>query len=321
MAEASDKGAESKPFESRLGSGKERFLACCIEHAFLTKRRSPEDFIRHFPPSEIMRGLSTQPKLRATILVMTTGLKPSIAEKKSWESAAEDLQIALEEGETDAQAVVDLFDPDDRIRYLDPTKVWGFLTEGDFWNASIVDREAHGVAKNNVAFVVSQALTDRLVTHREVVEGITVGELASRLPKAELGRIIEAALQKGKSSAAFTESDLLGAMPPKVIVEHVPLAKIWSSVVEPLSKRHGYVAEAPAPAPAPAPVPAPAAEAAAAAPAPAAEKPEAEPATPVPAKVSEAPPNSTDAWITIPESEAPPEGEDDVVSDDDFAST
>ena len=53
-----------------------------------------------------MKGLEHQPSIRASILVLTTGLKQKIAIKKSWQSAAEDLQISLDEGETDAESIV-----------------------------------------------------------------------------------------------------------------------------------------------------------------------------------------------------------------------
>jgi hypothetical protein len=137
MSEEQAAAEPKRAFQSRLERGRERFLAYAIEHAFETGLRSPQDFIRHFPPSVIMQGLADQARLRAAILVLTTGLKQKIAEKKSWESAAEDLQIALDEGETDAESVVAVFDPDDRVRYLDATGIWRFLIEGDFWNAGV----------------------------------------------------------------------------------------------------------------------------------------------------------------------------------------
>ncbi len=239
-AENSDK--PERQFQSKLDKGRERFLAHCIEHQLETGRRSADDFIRHFPPHSIMQGLANQPGLRAAILVLTTGLKQKIAEKKSWESAAEDLQIALEEGETDAESVVAVFDPDDRVRYLDHKRLWSFLIEAEFWNAAASDRQAHELAKDNVAFMIERALHDRLVTHREVVEGISVAELAKRLPKAELGKLIEAALGKARSNAPFTEVDLLSEMPAFVLVEYVPLPHIWASVIEPkIAVGHDYV--------------------------------------------------------------------------------
>jgi hypothetical protein len=302
--DASDKPA--RQFQSKLDKGRERFLAHTIEHALETGRRSPEDFIRHFPPDVIMQGLAAKPNLRAAILVLTTGLKQKIAEKKTWESAAEDLQIALNEGETDADSVVAVFDPDDRVRYLDHKRIWQFLIEGEFWNAPATDRQAHELAKDNVAFMVERALQDRLVTHREVVEGITVAELAKRLPKAELGKLIEAALTKARSSAAFTEVDLLKEMPAFVLVEYVPLPHLWSTVLEPkIAQAHDYVAAAAAPAPL---IETTAEEIGATA--------LVEPS----AEEGGVAPLSQD-WVEVPGSESPPplSSDDDEISEDDFA--
>ena len=105
--------------------------------------------------------------------------------------------------------MVAVFDPDDRVRYLDAPRIWQFLVEGDFRNAGVADKQAHGLAKDNIAFMLERALAERLVTHREVVEGISVAEIAKRLPKAELGKIIEGALTKSKSNSPFSEADLL----------------------------------------------------------------------------------------------------------------
>src|SRR5262245_15772155 len=92
------KADESVPaFASRLRQGRQRFLAHVMEHSLHIGRRSAEDFIRHFPPEAIMKGLENQPNLRANILAHTTGIKHKIATKKSWQSAADDLRIALEE--------------------------------------------------------------------------------------------------------------------------------------------------------------------------------------------------------------------------------
>jgi hypothetical protein len=129
------------------------------------------------------------------------------------------------------------------VRYLDAKSIWQFLVEGEFWKASLSDKTAHELAKDNIAFLLERALADRLTTHREVVEGITVAEIAKRLPKAELGKIIEGALTKAKSSAPFTEVDLLKEMPPFVIVEYVPLPHIFETVIQPkIAQAHDYVA-------------------------------------------------------------------------------
>jgi len=231
-------------FQSTFKEGDQRFLAYAIEHSFVCGRRTPQDFIRHFPPRAIMKGLEHQAGLRSAILVLTTGLKQKIALKKEWEDAATDLQIALDEGETDAESIVALFDPDDRVRYLDAQRIWAFLTEGEFWKASTNKVQAD-IARNHIAFMLERALADKLISHRDVVEGVTVEELANRLPKAELGRLIQCALQNADRGTTFTEADLLATTPARTLVQYVPLSHLWDNVVVPkIARRHSYVAEA-----------------------------------------------------------------------------
>ena len=230
-------------FLSTFKEGDQRFLAYAIEHSFVCGRRTAHDFIRHFPPRAIMKGLENQAGLRAAILVLTTGLKQKIALKKEWEDAATDLQIALDEGETDAESIVALFDADDRVRYLDSQKIWAFLTEGEFWKASTNKTQAD-VARNHIAFMLERALSDKLISHRDVVEGVSVEELANRLPKAELGRLIQCALQNADRGSTFTEADLLATTPARTLVQYVPLSHLWDNVVVPkIARRHNYVAE------------------------------------------------------------------------------
>jgi hypothetical protein len=293
---------ESVPtFSSRLRQGRQRFLAHVMEHSLHIGRRSPEDFIRHFPPEAIMKGLENQANLRANILAHTTGIKHKIATKKSWQSAAEDLRIALEEKETDAASVIAAFEPDDRVRYLEDKKLWAFIIEGEFW-ATSPKQEAYAKAKVHVAYMLDRALIDELVTHRDIVEGITVEHLVMCLPKNELGKIIEGALSNAHRNAPFTEQDLLSTRPPRVLVEYVPLSLIYDSVIDPkIARSHGY-AEA---------LPALAVEA------PAAEEPAAD-APPAEASAEAAPGTSeeNEVWVDAPEGG---QSGDDEISDDDFA--
>ena len=229
---------------STLSKGRERFLAHAIDHGFEVGRRSPEDFVRHFPPTLIMEGLKDNAKLRADILVLATGVKEKVAIKKTWESCADDLQIALDENETDATAIMKVFQLDDRVRYLDHKALWSYVTEGEFWKISPSRQKEYAAAKSHIAFMLGRALDDKLVTHADIVEGITVEELASRLPKSELGKIIKGALECGKRNAPFTETDLLGSMPPDVLVNYMPLFQVWDAIIEPkIAIEHGYAAK------------------------------------------------------------------------------
>lgn len=231
-------------FESKLTDGRQRFLAHVIEHALAISRRSAADFIRHFPPETIMEGMAEHPELRASILSQTTGLKVKIALKKSWQSAAEDLRIALSEGETNAQTVISVFDPDDRVRYLPRNKIWAFLIEGDFFNVTANRTNDHRIAKQHIAFLLDRALNDGLLTHRDIIDGVTVAELSVRLPKAELGKIIEGALLAGRHRKPFTDLELWSALTAPALVEYVPLPHVWSAVVVPkIAIAHGFSTE------------------------------------------------------------------------------
>lgn len=295
----SSENGQRAPFVSKLEHGKDRFLAYAIEHGLEVGRRSAKDFIAHFPPSAIMEGLASRASLRAEILAHTTGIKAKIAAKKSWKSAAEDLQIALDERETDAEAIVAVFQADDRVRYLDARKIWKFLTEGDFWNTPATRKDDYRAAKRHVAFMLERALADKLITHRDIVEGLTVAEIAVRLPKAELGKIIEGALMAGKAGAPFTEVELLAAMPPEVAVEYIPLPHIWETVLLPrVAVTHGYAEGGAAPA---------------------GTKSKGEPAASAEAPAAAAPTGSQE-WVDLHDEDggAEPVGEDEI-SDDDFA--
>lgn len=233
---------QTTPFQSRLRDGRDRFLAHVIEHGLEIRRRTPEDFIRHFPPAAIMKGLEHQPTLRSQILVLTTGIKQKIAMKKAASSAGEDLQIALDEGETDSDSIVALFHPDDRVRYLDAKLLWAYVVEGEFWTATPSKKEAFEQAKTHIAFMLDRAIEDKLITHRDIVDGISVEELATRLPKDKLGKIIAQALANSHNEKPFTEVDLLSVMPATTLTDYVPLGHIWDKVVVPrIALKHTYV--------------------------------------------------------------------------------
>ncbi len=217
--------------ESKLEPGMQRFLAHVIENGLQAGVRSQQDFIRHFSPKEIMLGLADRADIRANILVPTTGVRAKIALKKSAESAGADLQIALDEGETDEELIVSLFHPDDRVRYLDSARLWNYIIEPKFWMAEKKDGTSYNQARTHVAFILDRAIEDHLVTHADVVEGISVGTLIRHLPQTETQSIVEKALSNSHSGRPFTEQDLLGVVSIKNLLEHIPLSIVWNQVI------------------------------------------------------------------------------------------
>src|SRR5439155_20295511 len=91
---------------------------------------------------------------------------------------------------------------------------------------------AANVARRHDAYMIDRALVDKLVTPRDVVDAISVAQLTSHLPRGDLAKMITAALESGRSKAAFTDVELLAALPPSIIVEHVPLAHVFESVLQ-----------------------------------------------------------------------------------------
>ena len=228
----------SASFRSKLAEGRQRFLAHVIEHGFAIGQRGPQDFIRHFPPDAIMEGLKNEPERRANIMVICTGTRMKIALKKPYESCAEDLQIALEEDECDAETVVTLFDPDDRVRFLDSQRLWTYIVEGDFWT----DPKKNPHASAHLAFILERGLTDGLLSHKEVVEGISTEQMVDKLPRAELAKIIQGALTAGQAGKPFSETNMLAMVPPSALVHHIPLTEIWDRVVvAKIAERHKFV--------------------------------------------------------------------------------
>jgi hypothetical protein len=230
--------------ESKLEPGMLRFLAHVIEDGLQCGLRSNADFIRHFPPLTIMTGLAERPDLRANILVPTTGVRPKIAQRKAAESAGEDLQIALNEGETDADTIVSLFHPDDRVRYLDKARIWNFISEPKFWTCKSDQGEQFNRAKSHLAFILDRAIEDGMLTYRDIVDGITVATMVQYLPLTELQAVIEKALSNSHANQAFTEENMLDVVPSTTITEHVPLSIIWDRVISPKVAVHNNLVNA-----------------------------------------------------------------------------
>src|SRR5262245_30348972 len=115
---------ETEPFVSSLPTGSARFLSEALDHSLSHERRTPADFIRHLPPDAIMLALDPVPEIRARFLTVLVGVRERTALRTPSHDAGRLLQAALEEDDCDAEAIVDVFNPDDRIRFLDAKKVW-----------------------------------------------------------------------------------------------------------------------------------------------------------------------------------------------------
>jgi hypothetical protein len=229
-------------FISKLNKPSLRFLSEVLEHSLAVGRRTPHDFIRHFPPSTIMVSLDEQPRLRSIFLTSLVGLREKTALRTPSADAGRLLQAALEEHDTDAEAITRTFDPDDRVRFLDARKLWGFLTEGEFWKVSrSKDAAGHKLAQAHLAYILDRALAHGLASHADIIEGITIELLGEKLPRGELTKIIRRAIEVGRTGAPFKHSEIFEATPSSVLVDHIALTLIFDSVILPVARLAGYV--------------------------------------------------------------------------------
>ena len=234
-------------FKSSLKTGAERFLAQALAHSLAQGFRTADDFLRHFKPLDLMVALETAHELRAEILVKAAGVHQKIAIKKSTTSGAEDLRIAIEEGLTDAAAILELFPADDRVRYLEAPRLWSFLVEDEFW--STLNAEANrDRAINRMTFTLENALREDLISLADIADGISFEMLSTRLPHKELQKLVAHALKLGRERKPLTEEALLDSVSLAQIVGYVPLEHVWKSVVvERVAKPAGFLAVVPAP--------------------------------------------------------------------------
>jgi len=225
-------------FVSELGSPAERWLARVMVHTLQEGFRTAEDFVEFFSPAEIMESLDSDPDLRAKILVEAAGVHERIARKKSTNSAAEDLRIALEEGICNAGAVLDLFPPDARVQHLEHGRLWTFLTEDGFWT-SVSDSDQ---AIKRVQFMLETGLDEELITLQELADGISFEEIAKRLPREDLESLVVEALKLGRKRAVFDEASLVDAVPLSALLGHLSLETVWDTViVEKVAKPAGLL--------------------------------------------------------------------------------
>ncbi|MEI9950852.1 MAG: hypothetical protein WDO74_18215 [Pseudomonadota bacterium] len=229
-------------FKSSLKTGAERFLAQALAHVLAQGFRSADDFLRHFKPLDLMVALESAHELRAEILVKAAGVHQKIAIKKSTTSGAEDLRIAIEEGLTDAAAILELFPADDRVRYLEAPRLWSFLVEDEFW--STLNAEANrDRAIGRMTFTLENALREDLISLADIADGITFEMLSTRLPHKELQKLVAHALKLGRERKPLTEEALLDSVSLPQIVGYVPLEHVWKSViVERVAKPAGFLA-------------------------------------------------------------------------------
>jgi hypothetical protein len=240
---AKSDGGSGSDFKSSLKSPADRFLAQTVAHVLERGFRTPEDFLRHFKPIDLMQGLEGAPDLRAKMLIEAAGVHEKIARKKSTASAAEDLKLALDEGVTNGAQLLMLLPPDDRVRYLDHKKLWDFTTEDEFWSPLNAEADVDR-ALSRVTFLIDNALRENLLSLQVLIDGITFDSISTRLPLKELQKLVRHALKLGREKKPLGETELLEAVSLRTLLGYIPLEHVFNSVlVDKVARPAGLVGE------------------------------------------------------------------------------
>jgi hypothetical protein len=242
MSQSTDNESLSS-FHSGLDQASARFLSRIIQHTLKNDWQTPDDFLQHFGPSELMKSLASADALRAKLLVSLANVHTKIAVKKSIDSAAEDLRLALEEGITTPEAVLEQYPADERVKYLKGSSLWNFLFEEPFYKTTHSDGEvAHARAVRRMAFLIECALEEKILDLGQLTDGLGFECIAEYLPPDELRKIVVSALRRGRQKEPLTEEGLLEAVALSKLLGHIPLDIIWQHVIiDRIAKAHGWV--------------------------------------------------------------------------------
>jgi hypothetical protein len=231
---------------TELNQPEQKLLFALLEHAFAQKWRDADDFLRHFPPSVIIESLANQEDVRVKLLTATTGMHERLARRKSLESGADDLGLALEEKTTTPNEVLELYPRTVQVQCLPGARLWQFLTEEQFW----VDGPRNERAQERLLFTVQTALSLGILSLGGVFDGIGFSELTRALPKRELEQIVVRALESGRSATALSEEVLLDVVPLPELINCLSPQDVWERVVVPrVAAPSGFVSGAAAAAP------------------------------------------------------------------------
>jgi len=212
--------------ESQLDTPADRFLSLCLQQAVSDSWLSPEDFNQEFSAATLIEALESDDELRGQLLIEAAGVHEKIAAKKSIAAAAEDLQLALDEGVCSPETILEIVTIDDHVHFLDREELWAFLIRDNFWNQSS-ER-----ARERMLFVLNTALKLDLVSVPRFISALGSAELAKLLPRNIVEEVFTAALQAGLDGRAFGAEPFMSLVPLTTWLQHVPLKKVWEAIVE-----------------------------------------------------------------------------------------
>ena len=212
-------------------------LSELVDESIKRGLHTAESFIDRFPPDAIMGELADEPKLRAKILTATLHLPEHTAELLTPPVAGSALATALSASDTNATQILEHFAPDDRVRQLPWAALWAFVTEGSWW------KKGDDLTKGFTLFVLERAQEHGLMDPNVWRDGLTIGKLATALPRELVEKLFERSASLGASNKAFTGAEIFNIVKATDLVAVFEPDYLFDRVILPLARRAHFLVE------------------------------------------------------------------------------
>jgi hypothetical protein len=223
------------PYES---TPVELWLVTAFETVFSLEFYTPDNFLKAFPPADIVKHLSARPDLRGNIFMKVLGMPRLTSERIKQHTAVEVLVGAVETGDATAERILEALNPADIAHYFPKQDVWAFITSKPWWKEGDVKIAK---ARECVLTLITHALSDSTLTAAMVVEQISLDVLGRDLPEKIVRDLFVDAGVNGFRRQPFTSDLILKIATPRCIVESVDLAYLYEKVLHHAASRYGLV--------------------------------------------------------------------------------
>jgi len=214
-----------------LDERRRRFVARVFDESLRRGWTTAEQFIDWFPPSTIVDALEAVPEVRTRLLVEVAGIPSKLASNRTPAAARDDLELALEEGLTDASRILQYVSGSVLVRCLEVASLWKFATSGD-WLSRVNNDPSIGVAAlERVTVILSSALAEQLVNLIDLMREVPLGELSRHASPEQLRSVFQYALWCAESRSVPDPQRLLELINAAALFSSWPVSQTWQRVI------------------------------------------------------------------------------------------
>lgn len=208
-----------------------RFLGGVLGECLNGKWRTAEEFLEWFPPSSLAVAFDSEPELRQRLLTQVACVDERAARARSSAAAAEDLQLAFEDGRADAARFLEHMPIGIIVRCLDSHTLWKFATGGQWLIQASIDPSARPIALDRLTRILGCALREELVTLVDLTSNVPLGELSAHASPEQLRGVFQYALWCAEGRTVPDPERLLELINAPELFANWPVEHTWKRVI------------------------------------------------------------------------------------------